>query len=632
MYRKAFVLSIVGVFFFMKQAFAQYLSINGQFEVDQEYGCHDLTVTITNIDPGTDPSVVVFQFDGSSSPLTQNPVHTYTSPGTFWINQYIQGATGQKKDSVMVTVVAPELPDTELLTCNNNELLVQIYDTYYDVYEIDYGDGTIIQVNAGDVVPPYTYASSVSRNVTVTGLFTTATNRCGATATLFSPLATVAPAQIDSLVALSDNSLKLNYQLPPNSVNKLEVSVGNNSNYILFDNLDQNTTIDTLTNLNITQNNYCFRIATYDACSNFKSYSNEVCSVNLLSSAQNNQITLNWNTIDLGAGQTTNLSRDGNALASFAAPFTQHIDSTVVCLHEYCYQADILYPSGAVSRSLTACETAFSTDIPPEIENISSITGDETIDWTWEIPSGIVPESFQFFKVDSQGNVISSETTSSNSVSTTNSSLEVIHYASVEINDNCGNVSSKSSIAPNLVLLGSDDPNGEIQLTWNSYTGWLDGVDAYSVVIKDIQGNLVDSVNVGQSTTYSLSLEQQTEQTLLFTVWAIPIKASLSFTRSNMLTFEHPPIIAIPNSFTPNGDGINDNFIIQGKFISEFEMEIYDRWGEALFHTTEMEKGWDGNTSKGKRLPVGNYAYWIRIKDFNGNDHIRTGSVLILKN
>ena len=630
MFKNAIVLIILGTLLPLKQVFAQYISINGQFEVDQQYGCHDLTVTITNIDPGTDPTVVVFQFDGFNSPTTQDPVHTYTTPGTYWINQYIQGGTGQKKDSVQVTVVAPELPDVELFSCNNFEVLVQIYDSYYDVYEIDYDDGTVIQVNPGDVIPPYTYANGNTRNIQVTGLFTTATNRCGITSNMFSPLANVLPAQIDSLVALNNSTLKLDYQLPANSVNKLEVSVNDNLNYVLYKSINQNTTIDTLTNLNISQNNYCFRIATYDACSNFKSYSNEVCSVNLMASAQNNQITLDWNTVDLGSGQVSEVVRDGVSQVVIPSPTFKHIDSTINCNTTYCYWVDATFPGGAIGRSKSVCETSFSNDQPATIENISSVTGTESVNWSWEVPMGIAPEVYTVYETDSQGNILR---TSSSTISTFSTSAgDSLHYLAVQLRDSCGNSSAISNLASSLLLKGTRNQAEEIVLSWNDYFGWVEGLQQYMLTIYDTRSNLLDSLNIGFNTTYTLPLDEQMEQTLIFTVWAIPINSVVSNSRSNQLLFEHPPIIAIPNTFTPNDDGLNDRFTIQGKFISTYEMQVYNRWGEVLFHTTDMDTGWDGKTSEGKKLPLGNYAYWIRIKDFNNNEHIRTGSVLILSN
>ncbi|VAW28865.1 hypothetical protein MNBD_BACTEROID06-198, partial [hydrothermal vent metagenome] len=153
----------------------------------------------------------------------------------------------------------------------------------------------------------------------------------------------------------------------------------------------------------------------------------------------------------------------------------------------------------------------------------------------------------------------------------------------------------------------------------------------YFVTVKDKNGDLIDSISTGGTPTYILSLADQESQTTEFAVWVIPVLSGIPYSRSNILTFERDPVIAIPNSFTPNGDGLNDNFIITGKFIDTYEMQIFNRWGEVLFRTTNLENGWDG-TSKEEKMGTGNYAYWVRVKDLNNNEHIRTGSILILSN
>ena len=68
------------------------------------------------------------------------------------------------------------------------------------------------------------------------------------------------------------------------------------------------------------------------------------------------------------------------------------------------------------------------------------------------------------------------------------------------------------------------------------------------------------------------------------------------------------PDIYIPNSFTPNGDGLNDVFNIKTVYeFSEFKLVIYNRWGELLFDSDDVNKGWDG-TYKGKPVPLGVYV------------------------
>ncbi|MCO5945297.1 gliding motility-associated C-terminal domain-containing protein [Mucilaginibacter sp. RT5R15] len=87
--------------------------------------------------------------------------------------------------------------------------------------------------------------------------------------------------------------------------------------------------------------------------------------------------------------------------------------------------------------------------------------------------------------------------------------------------------------------------------------------------------------------------------------------------------------IVIPNTFTPNGDGINDTWDIT--YLSDYKdatIDIYNRWGQHLFHSIGYSKAWDG-TYNSKRLPAGTYYYVIDLK-YN-NYKRRSGWVAILK-
>jgi gliding motility-associated-like protein len=92
----------------------------------------------------------------------------------------------------------------------------------------------------------------------------------------------------------------------------------------------------------------------------------------------------------------------------------------------------------------------------------------------------------------------------------------------------------------------------------------------------------------------------------------------------------------IPNAFTPNGDGKNDIFRAIGVYRDiKFDMYIYDRWGQLLFHSDNIDTGWDG-TFKNAPCPSGTYTWQINIQ-FLGQDIVSKGkatlkgSVILLK-
>jgi gliding motility-associated-like protein len=94
-------------------------------------------------------------------------------------------------------------------------------------------------------------------------------------------------------------------------------------------------------------------------------------------------------------------------------------------------------------------------------------------------------------------------------------------------------------------------------------------------------------------------------------------------------------VIYAPNAFTPNNhDGVNDTFMPKGVGIDpdNFEMFIFDRWGNQIYKTTDITKGWDGTANGGSKVAqIDVYVWKIKTKDFRGEDHSYVGHVTIVK-
>lgn len=86
----------------------------------------------------------------------------------------------------------------------------------------------------------------------------------------------------------------------------------------------------------------------------------------------------------------------------------------------------------------------------------------------------------------------------------------------------------------------------------------------------------------------------------------------------------------IPNAFTPNGDGTNDEFRVGYRSIEKFEMTIYDQWGRRIYKSDDITKGWDG-TFKGDRSAIGAYYYVIKAKGTDGEEYNKTGTISLIR-
>lgn len=86
----------------------------------------------------------------------------------------------------------------------------------------------------------------------------------------------------------------------------------------------------------------------------------------------------------------------------------------------------------------------------------------------------------------------------------------------------------------------------------------------------------------------------------------------------------------LPTAFTPNGDGINETFGAAGRGILDFEMRIFDRWGELIFNTKDMTEHWDG-TRNGGAVPDGVYVVWVRVRDALNVKREHYGQVTLMR-
>ena len=128
------------------------------------------------------------------------------------------------------------------------------------------------------------------------------------------------------------------------------------------------------------------------------------------------------------------------------------------------------------------------------------------------------------------------------------------------------------------------------------------------------------------ATTYAIS----THDTGLY--WATVTLDGCSATDS--VEIYRDCYVEIPNSFTPNGDGLNDYFFprqLLSRSVTAFNMKVFDRWGELMFTTTNIDgRGWDGKIN-GTDQPTGVYVYVIDIAYANGVAEHYQGNVTMLR-
>ena len=81
-----------------------------------------------------------------------------------------------------------------------------------------------------------------------------------------------------------------------------------------------------------------------------------------------------------------------------------------------------------------------------------------------------------------------------------------------------------------------------------------------------------------------------------------------------------------PNAFSPNGDGMNEIWQPQVKGARLYRLDIFDRWGENIFSTTDPKQGWDG-----RNYPVGVYSYKAWLHEFDALSKEYNGSIMLIR-
>jgi gliding motility-associated-like protein len=136
--------------------------------------------------------------------------------------------------------------------------------------------------------------------------------------------------------------------------------------------------------------------------------------------------------------------------------------------------------------------------------------------------------------------------------------------------------------------------------------------------------------SIGLEDSTSATTVANPEQTTTYLVYATNSNGCVDV---DTLLITVIPKILVPSGITPNGDGVNDVWMIDMiGYYPNCEVEIYNRWGEKLFYSQGYPDSdrWDG-TFKGKPLPTGTYYFIINLHDEVANTPPITGPITIMR-
>ncbi len=235
--------------------------------------------------------------------------------------------------------------------------------------------------------------------------------------------------------------------------------------------------------------------------------------------------------------------------------------------------------------------------------NLFVLDPNDTFEYTWSPGASIL---------EGQGTssvvVIVEETTTFTVVSTTDEGCTASDEVSVEVS-NLESASVQLSASATAILSGQ-----EITLTAQP-AGFNYSWQPFELI--EGSGNVVESRPL-ETTTYYVTItdgECSRQDSLRITV--------VDFVCG-------PPSIYVPNAFTPNKDGRNERVFVRGLNLTKIDFKIYNRWGELVFETTDIDRGWDG-TFREKEVDPAVYVYYLEAECIGGETYIEKGNITVIR-
>ncbi|MEQ6120241.1 gliding motility-associated C-terminal domain-containing protein [Reichenbachiella sp. MALMAid0571] len=611
---------------------AQTTSVMGRFSVQNVTGCAPFEVDITELDNFGSSTTRQYWYEDKSGVPTTDKNFTYNTPGEYYLVQLVGANVPQKEDSLKITVYDPAPPEFEIHNCAGHTIRVEITDTNYDRYRVNFTATNSEVIGPGITSSEFDFGTAGDYPITVTGLYNNAVNNCGTntkTITTIDNIVTPILHSVEVNTESSDGSTLLTYTIGEESVYVLEVSendiVGFYDLYEITGNRENVTGINTLGNY------YCYRIRTFDACSNVYIYSNIVCSTSINVKVDNGVNLVSWKTAS-GIPSSYKVIRNGEVQTEINDTFASSFDDdNILCGNDYCYEIQAIFNSGS-SLSIDTCVVASKTGDLPALSTPSSTIFNEGVVLNWEKPIEDIQLSQYMIQRSANGKAFStiSRTLDTTYIDNSNSPFRQTLKYRILYQDNCGNTSIPSPITAPIILQVKSVNGNAVVLEWNKYETWGNGIRTYFIERLDDSGAIMEEFSVLSGRTKEITFSTDDDQPKNLRVRAESLDQTPLISYSNIRTVVINPLVNFPNAFTPDGDGLNDDFKPIGTKVFNFKMQIFSRWGNVIFYTEDMNLGWDGRIN-GKNALEGTYTYRVNYEDATGRSFDKAGSIVLIR-
>ncbi len=390
---------------------------------------------------------------------------------------------------------------------------------------------------------------------------------------------------------------------------------------------------------------HCFTISHTNFCGDLGIESSSHCPIILnVEKAGNYELNLNWS-LYTGWNSVNEYiiyrSADGKNFEELTRVdgSIQSYTDKLLCDQQYCY---IIEASNGqfTSRSNKDENTPIYINymVPVDI-TYATIEDNSIVGVYWNAPTSNYPFTYRLNQYDAYGiNLIESTDMENTRFYDDNIDVTSENYVyKVQIVNHCGLAGMEGYQGKPILLQGHyiDDAG---RLNWSAYEEWDEGVDYYDIQIeKNQQFVSIATVPGNQNAYVDKEFHKDINGDYVYRVIAVSYNSEVT-SMSNQIDVRGASYVWVPNAFSPNDDNHNPNFkpsvqfmyLVNNGTYRDYEMKIYNRWGEELFRTNEVTLGWDG-TYKQKDCEMESYLYHIRVTGLDRVIYDKKGLVRLMR-
>ncbi|MEQ8715854.1 MAG: gliding motility-associated C-terminal domain-containing protein [Cyclobacteriaceae bacterium] len=580
----------------------------GRFSIDFDQGCVPFSIQIYEDIPFDE----TFYDYGDS--LVSDTEHTYDEPGQYTIYQVIQedDLPDGKIDSLQIILSPQSLPEFSIFTCANNRVAVEITDDQYDFYRVQIADQDTLELLPGEQSEFIEFPTNAPNEITVQGFFESGSPSCLSNTKTFQPLAPIFPATISELRVLNDTLMTIVFNIFDNAAYTLQKSTNGSP----FEDVTRLNPTDDFIDFAVEDisESPCFRIVTNDSCDGSVIESETHCTLHLEVTNSTTGNELAWRASPQSSEPVQVFKDDELLNQGF---FERVFDPSLICEEENCYR---LEQGPSISR--TICLVPGPIDNLPAPQDLQSTIDGQDILLSWVLEQPIPIASYSLSENGRTSTFSTDLTTTSVAFEDTSQPLSF----DLSYQDDCGNQSLTSRSTTPVFLNLSQSSGSSSLLVWNRYEGWVEGIKHYFLQRWDgAQWVEEEFIFIGRE------IEVTPDRQEIYRIDALSLESEPRHSYSNSVVIESTPNLYFPNAFTPDGDGLNDIFIPVGSNVSTYEIIIFNRWGEIIFQSDQLDRGWDG-VYQGRKAPPGSYTYKVQFGNEESQKSSQSGTFVLLRN